>query len=265
MEELKIFNYEGKEVRTVDVNGEPWWVLKDVCDILEHSNPSTVADRLDDDEKAKIDPKQYLGSRSNEPLTVISESGLYSAILLSRKPEAKKFKKWVTSEVLPSIRKHGGYIKATAEDTDADIMARALIIAQKTIDDKNNRISALSAKIEADSPKVTFADAVSTTSSTILIGDLAKILKGNGIDIGQNRLFKWLRNNGYLIKREGADYNSPTQRAMDMELFKIKESTYELDDGRVQIVRTTKVTGKGQQYFINKFLAKEEMLCAPQG
>ena len=252
---LQVFSFEGKEIRTVQRSGEPWWVLKDICDVLQLSNPSMIADRLDDDEKAKVEPKQYLGSRSNEPVTIISESGLYNVILLSRKPEAKKFKRWITHEVLPAIRRHGAYVtSAKLEEimNDPDAWIKVLTAL------KDERAAKERLQLEAaqNEPKVVFADAVSVSSGTILIGELAKILKGNGIEIGQNRLFEKLRQDGYLIKRQGTDYNAPTQRAMELGLFRVKETAITHSDGHVTISKTTKVTGKGQQYFINLFLGR---------
>ena len=253
--ELQVFSYEGSEIRTVQISGEPWWVLKDICDVLELSNPSVIADRLDEDEKAKVDPKQYLGSRSNEPATVISESGLYNVILLSRKPEAKKFKRWITHEVLPTIRKHGAYVtSAKLEEMISD--PEAWIKVLTALKDERAAKERLQLEAAQNEPKIVFADAVSVSNGTILIGELAKILKGNGIEIGQNRLFEKLRQDGYLIKRQGTDYNAPTQRAMELGLFKVKETAITHSDGHVTISKTTKVTGKGQQYFINLFLGR---------
>ena len=253
--ELQVFSYEGSEIRTVQLSGEPWWVLKDICDVLDLSNPSVIADRLDDDEKAKVDPKQYLGSRSNEPATVISESGLYNVILLSRKPEAKKFKRWITHEVLPTIRKHGAYVtSAKLEEMISD--PEAWIKVLTALKDERAAKERLQLEAAQNEPKIVFADAVSVSNGTILIGELAKILKGNGIEIGQNRLFEKLRQDGYLIKRQGTDYNAPTQRAMELGLFKVKETAITHSDGHVTISKTTKVTGKGQQYFINLFLGR---------
>ncbi len=247
--ELQVFSYEGNEIRTVQHNGEPWWVLKDVCDVLELSNPSMIADRLDDDERAK-----YCLGRQGDT-NIISESGLYNVILLSRKPEAKKFKRWVTHEVLPTIRKHGAYVTpAKLEEimNDPDAWIKVLTAL------KEERAAKERLQLEAteNKPKVVFADAVSVSDGTILIGELAKILKGNGIEIGQNRLFEQLRQDGYLIKRKGTDYNAPTQRAMELGLFKVKETAITHSDGHVTISKTTKVTGKGQQYFINLFLGE---------
>ncbi|GAB6174479.1 phage antirepressor Ant [Paradesulfitobacterium aromaticivorans] len=254
MNNLQVFSYEGKEVRTIQRNGEPWWVLKDVCDVLDLSNPSMIADRLEEDERQKVDPKHYLGSQSNTPITIISESGLYSVILLSRKPEARKFKRWVTHEVLPSIRQHGAYITSKKLEeimNDPDAWIKVLTALKEERQAKEQ----LQLQAAVDRPKVVFADAVSVSDGTILIGELAKILKGNGIEIGQNRLFERLRQDGFLIKRKGTDYNAPTQKAMELGLFKVKETAITHSDGHVTISKTTKVTGKGQQYFVNYFLS----------
>ena len=250
--ELQVFSYEGNEVRTVQQGSETWWVLRDVCDILEIGNSGNVAARLDEDEKG-IHTVDTLGGK--QELTIISESGLYSTILLSRKPEAKKFKRWITHEVLPAIHKHGAYVtSAKLEEMISDPAAWIkLLSALKDERDAKERLQLEAAQNE---PKVVFANAVSVSSGTILIGELAKILKGNGIEIGQNRLFEKLRQEGYLIKRQGTDYNAPTQRAMELGLFRVKETAITHSDGHVTISKTTKVTGKGQQYFINLFLGR---------
>lgn len=250
MNELQVLFYEGNKVRTVEHCGEIWWVLRDVCSVLEIENSGNVAARLDEDEKG-IHTVDTLGGK--QELTIISESGLYSTIILSRKPEAKKFKRWVTHEVLPSIRKHGVYVtSAKLEElmNDPDAWIKVLTAL------KDERAAKERLQLEAtkNEPKVVFADAVSVSNGTILIGELAKILKGNGIEIGQNRLFEKLRQAGYLIKRQGTDYNAPTQRAMEMGLFRVKETAITHSDGHVTISKTTKVTGNGQQYFVNLFL-----------
>ena len=250
--ELQVFSYEGSQVRTVQRGSEPWWVLRDVCEILEIGNSANVANRLDEDEKG-IHTVDTLGGK--QELTIISESGLYSTILLSRKPEAKRFKRWVTHEVLPTIRRHGAYVtSAKLEEiiSDPDAWIKMLTAL------KDERAAKERLQLEAvkNEPKVVFADAVSVSSGTILIGELAKILKGNGVEIGQNRLFEKLRQDGYLIKRQGTDYNAPTQRAMELGLFQVKETAITHSDGHVTISKTTKVTGKGQQYFINLFLGR---------
>lgn len=252
MNNLQIFNSpDFGQIRTIQQNGEPWFVGKDVADILGYQNGSRDVNRhVDEDDRQNYQNGTF---ESNRGLTIINESGLYSLILSSKMPKAKEFKRWVTSEVIPAIRKTGGYIAGSENMTDAEIMAKAVLVAQSTIRQRDQRIKELESDVAAAKPKVLFADAVSASDSTILIGDLAKILKQNGHPIGQKRLFCWMREQGYLIKRAGADYNSPTQRAMEMGLFKIKETAISHSDGHVSVSKTTKVTGKGQQYFINKF------------
>ena len=215
MNELQIFNYNDKEIRTVKKGGDLWWVLKDVCDVLELSNPTMIAGRLDEDERAKFD----LGRQGET--NIINESGLYNVILRSDKPEAKKFKRWVTHEVLPSIRKHGAYMnEQTLEQalTSPDFLIR---LAQELKSEKEAR-QKLEKQAAEDAPKVLFAKMVETAETSILIGDLAKFLKQNGINTGQNRLFEWMRGHGYLVKN-GASRNMPTQKAMEMGLFEVKE------------------------------------------
>ena len=252
MNGLQVFSYEGNEVRTVQKGSNILWVLKDVCGILGIEKYRDAATRLDDDEREPV-LVDTLGGR--QEMIAVTESGLYSIILLSRKPEAKKFKRWVTHEVLPTIRKHGAYVTpAKLEElmNDPDSWIKVLTAL------KEERAAKERLQLEAteNKPKVIFADAVSVSEGTILIGELAKILKGNGIEIGQNRLFEKLRQDGYLIKRKGTDYNAPTQRAMELGLFRVKETAITHSDGHVTISKTTKVTGKGQQYFINLFLGK---------
>lgn len=252
MNNLQIFDSpDFGQIRTIQQNGEPWFVGKDVADILGYQNGSRDVNRhVDEDDRQNYQNGTF---ESNRGLTIINESGLYSLILSSKMPKAKEFKRWVTSEVIPAIRKNGGYIAGSENMTDAEIMAKAVLVAQSTIRQRDQRIKELESDVAAAKPKVLFADAVSASDSTILIGDLAKLIKQNGHPIGQKRLFNWMREQGYLIKRAGADYNSPTQRAMEMGLFKIKETAISHSDGHVSVSKTTKVTGKGQQYFINKF------------
>lgn len=259
MNELKIFeNPAFGKVRVVEQGGEPWFVGKDVAEILGYSDLNkAVAMHVDDDDK-KLNDKTSpsFGQRGT---TLINESGLYSLVLSSKLPDAKKFKHWVTAEVLPAIRKTGGYIAGSEKMSDAELMAKAVLVAQATIKERDARIKELESDTQRMKPKEIFADAVSASNQTILIGDLAKLIKQNGHDIGQKRMFEWLRNNGYLIKRQGADYNSPTQRAMELGLFRIKETAVTHSDGHVTVSKTVKVTGKGQAYFVNKLLgAKEE-------
>ena len=253
MNNLQIFNSpDFGQIRTIQQNGEPWFVGKDVADILGYQNGSRDVNRhVDEDDRQNYQNGTF---ESNRGLTIINESGLYSLILSSKMPKAKEFKRWVTSEVIPAIRKTGGYIAGSENMTDAEIMAKAVLVAQSTIRQRDQRIKELESDVAEAKPKVLFADAVSASDSTILIGDLAKILKQNGYNTGQKRLFQWLRDNGYLIKRQGADYNSPTQRSMELGLFRVKETPIIHADGHVTVNKTVKVTPKAQIYFANKFL-----------
>lgn len=253
MNELKIFeNPAFGKVRVVEQGGEPWFIGKDVAEILGYSNtPKAIRDHVDDEDKLA---ERIVLSGQNREVAIINESGLYSLILSSKMPKAKEFKRWVTAEVLPAIRKTGGYIAGSEKMSDAELMAKAVLVAQATIKERDARIKELESDTQRMKPKEIFADAVSASDQTILIGDLAKLIKQNGHDIGQKRMFEWLRNNGYLIKRQGADYNSPTQRAMELGLFRIKETAVTHSDGHVTVSKTVKVTGKGQAYFVNKLL-----------
>jgi len=252
MNEMQVFSYEGNQIRTARQGDETFWVLKDVCDVLGLSDTNKVTERLDADDLTRI--KLVSGGQTRE-MYAINESGLYDVILRSDKPEARKFKRWVTHEVLPSIRKHGAYMTpAKLEELMND--PDAWITVLTALKDERAAKEQLMLQAIADKPKVVFADAVSVSEGTILIGELAKILKGNGIEIGQNRLFERLRQDGFLIKRKGTDYNAPTQRAMELGLFRVKETAITHSDGHVTISKTTKVTGKGQQYFINLFLGE---------
>lgn len=254
MNELQIFNSEEfGEIRTVTVNDEVWFVAKDVCEALKHTNTTVAMQMLEEDERTKLS----LG-RAGET-NCINESGLYTLIIKSNLPKAKKFRKWVTSEVIPSIRKNGGYIAGQETLSDEELMAKALLVANNKIAERDKIIEQKQARIEQMKPKEIFADAVSASHTSILVGDLAKLICQNGYQIGQKRLFDWLRANGYLIKT-GSSYNMPTQRYVEQGLFEIKESNLVNPDGSVRITKTTKVTGKGQVYFVNKFLkgAKNE-------
>lgn len=255
MNELQIFkNTEFGEIRTVTIDNEPWFVGKDIAEILGYANASkALADHVDNDDKLNNESLSSLGQRGG---WLINESGLYSLVLSSKLPSAKRFKKWVTSEVLPSIRKNGGYIAGQETLSDEELMAKAILVAQKKIAERDKIIEKQRLKIEADKPKTIFADAVSTSHTSILIGDLAKLICQNGVQTGQKRLFQWMRENGYLMK-SGASYNMPMQRYIEQGLFEVKESSVQNPDGSVRVTRTTKVTGKGQLYFINKFLGNE--------
>lgn len=252
MNELQIFEKaEFGQVRVVEHNGEPWFIAKDVCECLglDTSNLSKV---LDEDELSTC-PVQYTDQVRN--LSITSEAGLYSLILRSRKPEAKAFKRWVVHEVLPAIRKTGGYMLTKADDTPEAIMARAVLVAQDTIERLKSHAAKLESRVEEMRPKELFADSVSASESSILVGQLAALLKQNGVNIGQNRLFERLRNDGFLIKF-GERRNCPTQRALEMGLFELKERTVNNPDGSVRITLTTKVTGKGQVYFVNRYIGE---------
>ena len=246
MNELQIFNNEefGK-IRTVTIDNEPWFVGKDVATALGYSNSrKALADHVQEDDKG-VTKCDTLGGKQD--LTTINESGLYALIFGSKLESAKRFKHWVTSEVLPSIRKTGGY--DVKQPQGKELLALAVLEAQKTIEEQT-------AQIEEMKPHAILGQAITTANTSILVGDLAKILRQNGVDIGAQRLFGWMRENGYLIKRKGSDWNLPTQKSMDMGLFEIKESVHIDGNGCNKISRTPKVTGKGQQYFINKFLSK---------
>ena len=247
MNEIKVFNNaEFGKIRTLNRDGEPWFVGKDVAMALGYKDSvNALKSHVSEEDKSGWRIATQYGERE---AVIINESGLYSLILSSKLDSAKRFKRWVTAEVLPSIRKSGGYIAGQDEMSDTELLAKALLVAQRQIEQRNAQIAEMQ-------PKALFADAVAASHTSILIGELAKILKQNGVDIGQNRLFETLRQQGYLIRRNGTDYNSPTQRAMELGLFEVKESTVGNPDGSVRVTRTTKVTGKGQQYFINKFLA----------
>lgn len=245
MKELQVFeNTEFGKVRTLVKDGDPWFVGKDVAEILGYQNASkALIDHVDDEDKLNNESLSSLGQRGG---WLINESGVYSLVFASKLPTAKKFKRWVTSEVLPTLRKTGTYSVPSYQ------IENPIERAEKWIEEYKER-QTLQQRVEEMRPKELFADAVSASKTSILIGDLAKILKGNGIDIGQRRLFQWLRQHGYLMKT-GSSYNMPTQKAMELKLFEVKESTVTNPDGSIRISKTTKVTGKGQQYFINKFL-----------
>lgn len=245
MNELKIFsNPEFGEIRTVTIHEEPWFVGKDVAQVLGYSNPQkAIRDHVDEDDRTVNESFTVNGTA----VVLINESGLYSLILSSKLPNAKKFKRWVTSEVLPSIRSNGGYISNQEKMTPEEILANAIKVAERVIAEKDRQI-------EAMQPKALFADSVAASSRTLLVGELAKVLRQNGVDMGEKRLFSWLRDNGYLIKRKGTDYNMPTQRSMDMGLFRIKETVISHSDGHTSVKKTPKITGKGQQYFLNLFI-----------
>lgn len=269
MNELNVFeNPEFGRVRTVSVDNEPWFFAKDVCDALSIAT-NHVRESLDEDEVSNLRSTEIGPEFGGKAPLIVSEAGLYSLILKSRKPEAKAFKRWITHEVIPAIRKHGGYM--TPEKVEEALLNPDVLIQLATeLKEERNKNKALhDLAVEQDKhiarqndriatlePKGIFADSVSASDTAILIGELAKIIKQNGTDIGQNRLFQWMRDQKYLIGRKGTDYNMPTQKSMKLGLFTIKETTINHSDGHVSISKTPKVTGKGQVYFVNKFLRK---------
>ena len=246
MNEIKIFtNEQFGQIRVIDQNGEPWFVAADICRVLEISNPSMAIDRLDDDERAKFNlGRQGMGYAINKP-------GLYALVLGSRKPEAKAFKRWITHEVLPAIEKHGMYATPEMAEKilqDPDFLIKTL---QELKKERSARVAA-EEQIRLDAPKVLFADCVSQADTDILVGELAKLLKQNGMDIGQNRLYEKLRAEGFIMKNS----TIPTQRAMEMGLFRVIERSIMQPNGTTRITQTTKVTGKGQQYFVNRYIGR---------
>lgn len=248
MNELTIFkNADFGEVRTVMQDGEPWFVAADVCRALEIGNTSQALSRLDNDERFTTLISNEGAATGKSNMAFINEPGLYSLVLGSRKPEAKAFKRWITHEVIPSIRKTGVYAAPTV---DSEMMFK---IAQ-AMQEKEAQIARLEMQKEEMKPKALFADAVSASKTSILVGDLAKLIRQNGFEIGQKRLFKWLRDKGYLIRQNGASWNMPTQYSMERGLFEVKETAVTHADGHVSISKTPKVTGKGQVFFINVFL-----------
>lgn len=251
MNELEIFTFNSNEVKTTLINNEPYFNLKDICDILEIKNISDCKGRLS---KKGVVTADTLTNGGIQKSNFINESNLYKVIFQSRKPQAEAFTDWVTSEVLPSIRKHGAY--ATSETIESIISnpdnGIKLLQALKAEQDKNKALEVENTELK---PKALFADAVASSKNSILIGELSKIIKANGYDIGQRRLFSWMRDNGYLMKL-GEAYNQPTQKSMELGLMEIKKSTINNPDGSIRTTTTTKITGKGQVYFVNKFCGK---------
>ena len=255
---LQVFEYKGMNVRTIERDGEVWFVVKDVCDVLGLTNARMAVSELDDDEKMTVSNTDgHSGQRGGAQMfNVISEPGLYALVLKSRKPEAKEFSRWVRHEVLPAIRQHGGYL-TPAKMEEALLNPDVIIRLAQALKAEREKITALTEQVEASRPKVIFADAMDASQESILIGNLAKVLKQNGVEIGQNRLFVWLREHGYLMNCKGERWNQPTQKAMDAGLFEVKTRIINNPDGSTRITHTTKVTGKGQIYFVNLFLNEE--------
>jgi len=256
MKHLQVIHKQVVLTKKFEVYGSldnPLFLAKDVASWIEHSDTSKMIRSVDEDEKVKNNVPTLGGLQESWFLT---EDGLYEVLMQSRKPIAKQFKKQVKT-ILKDIRLKGGYIATTEDDDEMTILAKGFLIAQKTIESNKRKIVEQQMLIEEQKPKVLFAEAIQASKTTILIGEYAKILKQNGVDIGKKRLFEWLRDNGYLIKRKGSDYNTPTQKSMELGLFEIKETPIHHTSGEISISRTSKITGKGQSYFINKFLTKE--------
>lgn len=241
MNELQLFNFENNQLRTLLINDEPWFLGKDVADILEYTNTAkAIRDHVDEEDKLT---ERIVLSGQNREVIFINESGLYSLVLSSKLPSAKRFKRWVTSEVLPQIRKTGSY--ATPQLTGEELMAKALIEAKSIMERQNKQIIEMK-------PKALFADTVAASDSSILVGQEAKLISQSGCKMGQNRFFAWLRENGYLCSK-GENYNMPTQKSREMDLIEIKIRTVTNPDGSVRETKTPVITGRGQIYFINKF------------
>ena len=246
---LQLFAFEGSQVRALEIKNEPWFVGKDIAEILGYKKArNAIAQHVDDEDKREAPIQGTLGG--TQSMTIINESGLYSLILSSKMPNAKKFKHWVTSEVLPTIRKHGAYM---TDEKAFDVVHNKNGLAD-LLQQAADQLKQKDIQIEEMKPKAMLADAITASETSILVGEMAKILKKNGVNTGQNRFFKWLRENGYLIKRKGTDYNMPTQKSMNLKLFEIKERTI-VDGNSTRIVKTPKITGNGQQYFTNLFLS----------
>lgn len=276
MEEMRIFkNEEFSKVRIFEIENEVWFIGKDICNYFGDTNHNRTLARVDATDKRYIEIEDALGRK--QKAIAVNESGMYS-ILFTMQPQKanndgvadaypievqeridklKRFKHWVTSEVLPSIRKHGTYMTQEFIQKTLDNPDYLIAIATKIKEEREAR-KRLEKLVEEERPHAILGRAITTAKTSILIGDLAKILNQNGADVGAKRLFEWLRENGYLIKRKGTDWNMPTQRSMDLELFEVKESVRIDGNGCNKITRTTKVTGKGQEYFVNRFLARKE-------
>lgn len=253
---IQRFDFKGAALRTLtDENGEPWFVAKDVCDVLGYTNASkAISNHVDSEDKLNNESLSSLGQRGG---WLVNESGLYSLVLSSKLPTAKEFKRWVTHDVLPQIRRTGGYIPTSDADDDMTILAKAVMIGQRTMEAQKQKIAEQQTRIVELEPKARFADAVAASDGTCLVGELAKMLRQNGMDIGQNRLFRLLQADGYLGK-SGSNRNVPTQRAMELGLFRIKETTVTHADGHTTVSRTPKVTGKGQRYFIDRYWGRAQ-------
>lgn len=240
MTDLTAYGFHGQSVRVItDEHGDPWFVAADVARILGYRDANALVRRVDEEDRGT---RILSTPGGDQTVTVVTEPGLYIGVLGSTVPRARAFKRWVTHELLPEVRRTGSY--SLPKDYPSALRALAAEAEAR---------AALEAKVHADAPKVLFADAVATSSTDILVGDLAKILRGNDVQVGANRLFEWLRNDGYLIRRQGSDWNMPTQRSMELGLFRVKETAITHSDGHVSVSKTPKVTGKGQAYFVSRY------------
>ena len=264
MNNLTIFESpEFGSIRTVEEDGKVLFCAKDVAAALGYKNTRDAINRhckgvVKRDGVSRTTNQHGVTTEQTVEMAFIPEGDVYRLAAKSELPGAERFESWIFDEVIPSIRRTGGYIVGQKELTPAELMAKALLVAQKTLGERQAHIAELEAENTANKPKVIFADAVSASERSILVGELAKLLRQNGVEIGQNRLFDWMRQNGFLIRRQGTDYNMPTQKAMEMGLFEIKETSVVHSAGNVTINKTPKVTGKGQVYFINRFLGRKE-------
>lgn len=256
-------NEQFGQVRTVERNGEPWFVAADVCKILNHTNVSVALQMLDEDERGKQSLGQVSGNGviQTREMNVVNEAGLYQLIIRSNKPEAKAFKRWITHEVIPSIRKHGMYATPDTVERLLNDPDTAIKLLQEIKAERAARL-ALEAKAEEDAPKVLFAESVASSQSDLLVGEVAKILRQNGVEIGQNRLFELLRRDGFLISRRGTDWNMPTQKSVEMGLMRIKETCVTHSDGHISVSKTPKITGKGSIYFVNRYSGTGQLAYA---
>ena len=251
MSNIEIFQSEEfGEIRTIEEEGKVLFCASDVAKALGYEKPNNaVATHC----RATLKRGTPISGKMQE-INFIHEGDVYRLITHSKLPAAEKFESWIFDEVLPAIRKTGGYIAGEKNMTDDELLAQAFLVAQRKLTERTQQLETVNAKLEEAKPKIVFADAVSASKTSILIGDLAKILRQNGVEIGHKRLFEWLRKNGYLMKN-GTSKNLPTQRPMEHGLFEVKEHVVVTPSGENKITRTTKVTPKGQIYFINKLLA----------
>lgn len=257
--------FEGNQLRIVEQNNEPWFVSKDVCSILEIKNSRDAVSRLDDDEKASVGLTD--GSQKRN-VSIVNEFGLYNLVLGSRKPEAKEFKRWITHEVIPTIRKTGGYVQQDRaidfvnswlpqlDDNSKHAVASTLEQNKHLVNENKNLVTT----IETQKPKVVFADAYEVSEDLITVKEMANLLKQKGLNTGEVRFYTWLRDNGYVCKKVGGMYNLPTQRSLDLGILEIKKGVRTGTGGAIRQTRTTKVTGKGQIYFVNKLLPELEVI-----